>query len=416
MTIADIRATTVTMPLEAPLRHAGGAHWGRFVRTIVEVIDDEGRSGWGEMGGGGESAESAVRAMLAYLKGHDPLQLEQMRWKIMNPTASLYNNRVQIHAALEMACLDLAGKRLGVRACDLLGGALRERIPFATYLFYRYADEASGKGGETSPDEIVAEARRLKDAHGFTTHKLKGGHFAPDHDVAVMHALGEAFPDDLLRLDPNAAWSVEQAIRVGQAIETLRNDYFEDPTWGLEGMRRVRQFVRIPTATNTVVVNFEQLAQSIRHDLVDVVLLDTTFWGGLRQAHKAGTVLETFQYGASVHSSGELGIQLASMLHLGAALPNLGFAADAHYHHVMDDIIVGGKLAYRHGMIDLPKGPGLGVEVDREQLRRYSELFRELGGYAYDRDPGRPGWYSVIPETRYADPGLKAASMRSRSF
>lgn len=407
MPIADLRATTVTVPLEAPLRHSMGAHWGRFVRTIVEIIDDEGRSGFGELGGGGESAEAAVRGLLPYLRGHDPLQFEQLRWKIMNPTASLYNNRVQVHAALEMACLDLAGKQLGVRACDLLGGALRDRVPFASYLFYRYADEATGAGGETMPEEIVAHASDLKARFGFRTHKLKGGHFAPDHDVEVMRALGHAFPGDGLRLDPNGAWSVEQAIRVGHAIEPLNNEYFEDPTWGLEGMRRVRQFVRIPTATNTVVVNFEQLAQSIRHDLVDVVLLDTTFWGGLRQAYKAGNVLETFQYGASVHSSGELGIQLASMLHLGASLPNLGFAADAHYHHLTDDIIVGGKLAYRDGMIDLPTGPGLGVEIDRDKLARYAELYKELGGYAYDRDPGRPGWYATLPEYRYADPRLK---------
>ena len=99
-------------------------------------------------------------------------------------------------------------------------------------------------------------ARDLKKRYGFRTHKLKGGHFSPDHDVSVMEALADAFPEDLLRLDPNGAWSVERAIRVGQAIEKLKNDYFEDPTWGLEGMRRVRQFVRIPTATNTVVVNF----------------------------------------------------------------------------------------------------------------------------------------------------------------
>lgn len=411
MPIVDLRATTVAMPLEAPLRHSMGAHWGRFIRTIVEVIDDQGRIGVGELGGGGESAEAAVRSLIPYLKGHEPLQLEQLRWKIMNPTASLYNNRVQLHAALEMACLDLAGKQLGVRACDLLGGSVRERIPFASYLFYRYEDAKTGRGGETSPDDIVAHAFDLKTRYGFKTHKLKGGHFTPEHDIEVMRALAQAFPKDSLRLDPNGAWSVEQAIRVGQAIEPLRNDYFEDPTWGLEGMRRVRQFVRIPTATNTVVINFEQLTQSIRHDLVDVVLLDTTFWGGLRQAYKAGVVLETFQYGASVHSSGELGIQLASMLHLGAALPNLSFAADAHYHHLTDDIIIGGKLPYRDGMIDLPSGPGLGVEIDRDKLARYAEFYKEVGGYAYDRDPGRPEWYSTIPESRYADPALKRASL-----
>jgi glucarate dehydratase len=407
MAIADIRATTVTVPLEAPIRHANGAHWGRFVRTIVEVIEDDGLVGWGELGGGGSSAVAAIEGLLPYLKGHDPLQLEQLRWKILNPTASLYNNRTQLHAALEMACLDLAGKRLGVRACDLLGGALRDRVPFASYLFYRYFDPVTGVGGETTADEIVRHAFDLKERYGFTTHKLKGGHFPPDHDLEVMQALGSAFPADQLRLDPNAAWSVETGIRVGQAIESLRNDYFEDPTWGLEGMRRLRQFVRIPTATNTVVVNFEQLAQCVRHDLVDVILLDTTFWGGLRQACKAGGVLETFQYGASVHSSGELGIQLASMLHLGAALPNLTFAADGHYHHLADDILVGGKLEYRDGMIAVPQGPGLGVDVDRSKLEQYAELFRQMGGYTYDRDPARPDWYAITPETRWADPAVK---------
>src|SRR5690606_19201773 len=188
----------------------------------------------------------------------------------------------------------------------------------------------------------------------------------------------------------------------------LNNDYLEDPTWGLEGMRRVREAIDIPTATNMVVINFEHLTQDIKQDLVDVVLLDTTIWGGLRQAYKAGTVLETFQRTASVHSSGELGIQLASMIHLGATLPNLVFAADAHYHHVVDDIIVGGKLKYRDGMLDVPTGPGLGVEVDRNKLEQYAEYYREVGGYSYDRDPARPDWYSIIPETRFADPAVRS--------
>ncbi len=407
--IVDIRATPVTMPLEAALRHSNGAHWGRFIRTIVEVVGDNGLSGFGELGGGGASATETVLGLKSYLVGHDPLQLEQLRWKIMNPVGSLYNNRAQIHAAIEMACMDLAGKSLGIRACDLIGGAVRESVPFASYIFYRYRDPVTGAGGETTAEDIVAHAKDLKARYGFKSHKLKGGHFAPDHDIEVFRALGDAFPGEGLRLDPNSVWTVEEAIRVGRAIEHLNNDYFEDPTWGLEGMRRLRQFVKIPTATNTVVVNFEQLGQMVRHDLVDVVLLDTTFWGGLRQAYKAGQVLETFQYGASVHSSGELGIQLASMLHLGAALPNLRFAADAHYHHLMDDIIVGGKFPYVDGAMAVPKGPGLGVEVDREKLREYNELFLATGGYSYDRDPGRPEWYSVFPETRYADPRVKDA-------
>lgn len=407
MKIVDIRPTTVTVPLEAPLRHASGAHWGRFVRTIVEVEADNGLIGVGEMGGGGESAELAFRSLKPYLLGHDPLQLEALRWKIMNPTASLYNNRTQLHAAIEFACIDLVGKHLNVRACDLLGGAVRERVPFASYLFFRYANEARGGGGETTPDEIVAYARALREAHGFRAHKLKGGVFPPDYEVEVFRALAAAFPKDRVRLDPNAVWSAETAIRAGRAIEDLNNDYYEDPCYGFDAMRRVRHFVRIPTATNTIVVNFEQLASNVRAEAVDVILLDTTFWGGLRQAYKAGQVLETFQLGACVHSSGELGVQLATMLHLGAALPNLNFAADAHYHHLVDDVIVGGKLAYKDGCIDVPVGPGLGVELDYDKLAQYHELYRELGGYLYDRDPGRKDWFGVLPDPQYADPAAR---------
>ncbi|QQA43630.1 enolase C-terminal domain-like protein [Pelagovum pacificum] len=403
MKIVDIKATTIALPLEAPLRHAHGTHWGRFIRTIVEVVTDEGLSGWGELGGGGEAAEEAIRGLLPYLKGHDPLQLEQLRWKIMNPVASLYNNRMQLHAAIEMACMDVAGKARNMRACDLIGGALREEVPFAAYLFYRYPGEQGG-GGETTPDEIVAEARRQKELHGFTSHKLKGGVFAPDHDIEVFTALGAAFPGDRFRLDPNCAWSVEEAIRVAEAVAGVRNDYLEDFCFGLEGMRRLRQRVSTPTSTNVVVVNFEQLAANIRLEAVDVILLDTTFWGGLRQAYRAGQVLEAFQFGAGVHSSGEAGIQLASMLHLGAALPNMSFAADAHYHHLLDDIIVGGKMTYKDGKLPVPQGPGLGVEVDRDKLEHYAGHFREVGGYTYDRDPHRPDWYSVYPETRFARP------------
>ncbi|GIQ66878.1 hypothetical protein PACILC2_54460 [Paenibacillus cisolokensis] len=135
MKITDIKATTVTVPLEAPLRHANGAHWGRFVRTIVQVETDEGIVGLGEMGGGGESAEAAFHGMKTYLVGHDPFELEQMRFKICNPTASLYNNRTQIHAALEFACLDIIGKKLGVPVYQLLGGKIRDEVAFASYLF-----------------------------------------------------------------------------------------------------------------------------------------------------------------------------------------------------------------------------------------------------------------------------------------
>jgi glucarate dehydratase len=402
--IRDIRATSVTVPLEAPLRHANGCHWGRFVRTIVEVETADGLIGLGEMGGGGESAESAFRVLKPYLVGHDAARLEEMRFRIANPTASLYNNRTQLLAALEFACLDILGQAWNVPVCDILGGRLRDSVPFASYCFFRYPNPRTGKGEVRSVDQMIEHARSLKQRFGFTSHKLKAGIFPPDFELEVYRALAAAFPGDSLRFDPNAVWSTEQAIRFGQAIEGLRNDYLEDPVFGLNGMRRARQMIRVPLATNTVVVNFEQLAANALNTAVDVILLDTTFWGGIRACVKAAGICEAFQLGVAVHSSGELGIQLATMLHLGAVLPNLSFAADAHYHHLTGDIIEGGLMRYEGGAIRVPDGPGLGVRLDREKVREYSELYKRLGGYPYDQDPARPDWTPLVPNTRWADP------------
>src|SRR6202162_1641058 len=181
MRIADIRATTVTVPLHAPLRHANGCHWGRFVRTIVEVEADSGLIGLGEMGGGGESAEAQFRAMKSYLIGHDPARLEEMRFLIANPTASLYNNRTQILAALEFACLDILGQKWNCPVHDILGGRLRDRVAFATYSFCRYPQPGTGAGEVRTIDQVVESICSLKRRFGFTTHKVKAGVFHPDY-------------------------------------------------------------------------------------------------------------------------------------------------------------------------------------------------------------------------------------------
>ncbi len=402
--IIKIRATPVTVPLHAPLLHSNGAHWGRFVRTLVEVETNDGYVGLGEFGGGGEQASAAIEGLISYLKGHDVFRLEAMRFAICNPTASLYNNRTQMHAALEFACLDIMGQKLGVPVSELLGGQVRDEIDFASYIFYRYADATTGLGEVRSVAQLVGHAQELKRLHGFTSHKIKGGVYPPSHELACYKALAEAVPGERLRHDPNCAWTLADAIQFGQAIEGLNNDYFEDPVWGMPQLARLKEFVRIPIATNTVVVNFEQLAANVSQRAVDVVLLDTTFWGGIRPCIKAAGICETFGIGVAVHSSGELGVQLATMLHMGAVIPNLGHAADAHYHHLKDDVIEGGLMPYKDGKIKVPTGSGLGVKLNPEKVKQYHELYLEMGGYPYDRDPGRPGWYPIVPNTRWANP------------
>ena len=134
----------------------------------------------------------------------------------------------------------------------------------------------------------------MKTRYGFCSHKLKGVVFQPEYELEAYRALAEAIPDDSLRYDPNAALSVAESIWFAEQIRGLRNDYLEDPTWGLQGMRQVREKATMLLATNTVVVNFEQLCANLQNLAVDVILLDTTFWGGIRPCIKAAGVCETF--------------------------------------------------------------------------------------------------------------------------
>ena len=175
---------------------------------------------------------------------------------------------------------------------------------------------ATGLGEVRTIEQLIQNARELKKRYGFTSHKLKAGVFPQNYELEAYRALAASLPGDSYRFDPNGVWSTEQAIRFGKNIADINNDYLEDPVYGLNGMRRVRQMVRVPLATNTVVVNFEQLAANVLDTAVDVILLDTTFWGGIRQCVRRRACARLSSLGVAVHSSGELGIQLATMLHL----------------------------------------------------------------------------------------------------
>ena len=206
-----MRATTVTVPLEAPLRHSNGAHWGRFVRTIVEVETDEGSSvsaRWAAAARAPSSRSRRCKPLPASATTRS--QLEALRFKICNPTAALYNNRTQLHAAIEFACLDICRAALGVPVYDLLGGRLRDEVRVRQLPVLPVRRPATASGEVRTPEQLVAHARELKDAHGFTTHKLKGGVYPPDYELECYRALAEAFPGDGLRYDPNARCRVER--------------------------------------------------------------------------------------------------------------------------------------------------------------------------------------------------------------
>ncbi len=161
------------------------------------------------MGGGGESAEAVFRQMKSYLVGHNPANLEEMRFLIANPTASLYNNRTQILAALEFACLDILGQKWNVPVYEILGGKLQDKVPFASYLFFRYANPKTGVGEVRTIEHLVNHAKELKQKYGFTSHKLKGGVFHPEYELECYRAVAAELNGDSFRFDPNAVWSTK---------------------------------------------------------------------------------------------------------------------------------------------------------------------------------------------------------------
>lgn len=393
MQIVDMRVRCVAIPLNAHLRHNTGVHPGYFLRTILELITDEGIVGLGEVGGGDQRA--ALSKLKPRLIGLDPFHLEVVKLKVLRSIYYLSNAR--LYGAIEMACLDIQGKVLNRPVSDLLGGAVYDRIPLIAYLFWRY-NRPDG-GDDTCAEDMADLCEELHETLGVKSMKLKAGVMAPEEEVRVLELCRDRLGDQFgLRIDPNGLWSVPTAVRMGHRMEQLDVEYFEDPSWGLEGNVAVRQQVRIPIATNMYPNRFDDLGPAIRMGAVDIVLTDLHYWEGPRGVKDLAAVCRTFGLGVAMHSGAEFGIELAAMLHTASTIPNMTFAGDAHYHFLTDDIIAGGLLLYEDGCIRVPQGPGLGVELDEEKMAKYERLYEEKGDYyaRFHQDERRPDWYPIV--------------------
>jgi len=396
MKITDVRWTSAFIPIEAPLRYAFGSHPG-FSRIVVEVETDEGLVGLGECYGGA-SREGQLAEMRPLLIGEDPFQLERIRWKLAAPSSLKLFGYVLGFAALEFACLDLQGKALGNPVCEIIGGQLRDEVPLAAYLFYRYAND-DGEGEISNADQMVAFAKRLVKSYGFETLKYKNGVLPPDEEIETFIALRRAFPKLKVRLDPNAAWSVTTSVRVARKLHEYDVEYLEDPVWGMRAMARVNAKAPwVTLASNMSVFAFEDLVPNVAMDVLDVVLLDPHWYGGISRARLAGQLCEAMGVDVGIHSGAEFGISQAATLHLAASLPNLTVAPDSHYHHLTDDIVEGGKLLYRNGKMVVPTGPGLGVKLDKDKLAKYHELSKTCQMGSWIEDPRRPGAITCQPK------------------
>jgi glucarate dehydratase len=422
MKIVDFRVTPIAFA-DPPLRAASGLHAPYALRTIVEVVADDGTTGVSETHGGAQVVAD-LEAVRDLVLGRDPFQLADLEDKIWPGSERWSDGSTafvdgKLHSpprtfgAIEVACLDLIGKALDRPVCDLLGGRVRDRVPFSAYLFYKHRGAGGEFGFEPDPaaapgwgaalqqealdaESLVEQARAMVGAFGFSSIKLKAGVLDPDEEIRTIELLREAFgPDMPLRIDPNAAWSVETSLRCARRLEGLL-EYYEDPTGGQEGMAEVAKQTSLPLATNMCTVSFADLPSSIRLGSVQIILGDHHFWGGLRASVELARICRTWGIGMSMHSNSHLGISLAAMTHLAAAVPNLTYACDTHYPWQTDEIIVGGKLQFEDGALPVPDGPGLGVELDRDALARLHELYLASGLTKRDDESEmqkvEPGW------------------------
>lgn len=395
MKITAIKARTVLIPIEAPLRHSYGSP-DSFVRTIVQVETDEEITGLGETFG--TIRNTAFDSLRDLLLGEDPFNLEKIRVQISQ--RGYLSRQPALLSPIEFACYDIQGQAIGRPVYQLLGGTVRDSVPLSAYLFYRY-ENASGQGEVTSPEQMVSHAQDLVNRYGFRTLKLKGGVFEPEHEYRTIVALRERFDSSFrLRFDPNAIWAPSTAIRMGVKLRDCDLEYYEDPSWGLPAMVNVRKRLAMPLATNMCVIEFEQLGAAVAMGAIDVVLSDPWYWGGMMHTKILDMMCKTFGLGVGMHSGTEFGVGLTVMLHVAATMPNLVHAIDSHYHHLTDDILEGGRLEYRGGSMSPSDLPGLGIRLDEDKMEKYERMFEErrrAADYWYPPDPRRPKWFPIVP-------------------
>jgi len=395
--IQSVRITPVAVP-DVPLLNCKGVHQEVFLRSLIELVTNNGVIGLGETYGSKRTL-AGLRDSADALIGLDPFHLYDLKRRVIEalpdrggvnaPTAVADHQLTDVvFSAYEVACMDIQGKLLDRPVSDLLGGAVRKQVPFSAYLFFKFAQPASIKhpdrfGEVLTPDALVREAKTMVRENGFTALKLKAGYLPPDLDIETMIKLGEAFPGLPLRIDPNGGWMVKTAIKVGKALEGVI-DYMEDPVLGMDAMAKVAAEVGMPLATNMVVIEFPHLPEAIRKQAVQIVLSDHHYWGGLRASQHLAKLCSTFRLQLSMHSNSHLGISLAAMTHLAAATPYLTYACDTHYPWIDVDVIKGGKWTFKDGGLTPPTGPGLGVSLDDDAVARLHTLYEQSG--VEDRD------------------------------
>ena len=399
---------------DSMLLNLSGAHGPYFTRNIVILTDERGCLGLGEVPGG-EAIRKTLEDARPLIVGQSLGSYRALLGRVTDAFADrdrggrgqqTFDQRTTIHvvAALESALLDLLGQYLGVSVADLLGdGRQRASVPMLGYLFYigdrRKTDlayrAATGEGWlrlrdepALTPEAIVALAEAARERYGFADFKLKGGVFAGESEMEAVEALARRFPDARITLDPNGAWSLEEALELCSGKRDVLA-YAEDPCGaenGYSGREILAEFRRgtgLPTATNMVATDWRQLAHAVQLRAVDIPLADPHFWtmaGSVRVAQLCRDWGLTW----GSHSNNHFDISLAMFTHVAAAAPGKITAIDTHWIWQDGERLTREPLEIEEGRVAVPERPGLGIDLDRKQLEKAHEAYRRLGLGARD--------------------------------
>jgi len=370
MRITGLRATPVAVPFREDELWAFGGRRG-MVSILLEIDTDDGLVGLGEA-----SAYPSADIVLAVLRSIEPLVVGEDAFAIerimkrINIVGTWHHVKATSPGigAVEMACWDLVGKACGQPLVNLFGGRVRDRVEYFYYLSRKPAAE------------IGADARRGV-AAGFRTLYLKVGADDPRDDIDRVEAVRDAAgPDALIRVDANEAWSSAAAIRIVGEMERFGLELVEQPVSGrnLPEMAYVRGRIASPMLANEASwTRYDQL-EVIRHGAADVLSVDNQMDGGLLNLKRSAGMCEVAGLPVLKHSLGELGVAMYAAAHVMAATPNFLYANQGYASLLSDDIVLGASpLPYVDGCLELPTGPGIGVQLDRERVARYAELYQK---------------------------------------
>lgn len=410
-----LRVTTMrVVPVaghDGMLLNLSGAHGPFFTRNVVLLQDNAGRTGAGEVPGGEkirQTLEECRPLVIGQPVGHCAGVLATVQEQFGDRDAGgrgiqTFDLRTTIHAmtAIESALLDLLGQHRGVSVADLLGeGRQRDSIEVLGYLFYlgdrrktplAYRSEPDAKDDwlrlrheeALTPEAIVRLAEAAHARYGFNDFKLKGGVLAGADEMEAITTLKARFPEARITLDPNGAWSLEEAVRLCRGQAHLLA-YAEDPCGAEQGrsgreiMAEFKRATGLPTATNMVATDWPELEDAIRLQAVDIPLADPHFWTMQGSVKVAQTCR---QHGLTwgSHSNNHFDISLAMFTHVAAAAPGKLTAIDTHWIWQDGQRLTKDPLIIRDGRLKVPQRPGLGIEVDLGQLEQAHELHLQMG-------------------------------------